>query len=281
MTRFKDRIAIVTGGADGMGGACVDRLAREGARVFAIDIDGDKAERRAANLRAAGFSVEALGADASRDADIEAAIGTALARAGGADVLITIVGGSAPGLLADLDIATWDRLYALNVRATVNACRLVLPAMRARGGGSIVTMASISGLRGDPGWGAYNAAKAAVINLTQTLAWEVGDDAIRVNAVCPGPIESQRMTATLRGDEVDGYRRACALGRMGRPEEVAAAILFLASSDASFITGAALVVDGGLTARTGQPTGYDRERIVPTASPATGSSGRSSPAAEG
>ena len=101
-------------------------------------------------------------------------------------MLINIAGGSAGGLIADLDLAVWDRLYALNVRSTVIACRAVLPAMRRQGSGSIVNMASISGLRGDPGWAAYNAAKAAIINLTQSLAWEEGRHGIRANAICPG-----------------------------------------------------------------------------------------------
>jgi NAD(P)-dependent dehydrogenase (short-subunit alcohol dehydrogenase family) len=263
MNRFEGRIAIVTGGADGMGGACTDRLAREGARVFAVDIDGDQARRRVAALEAEGHSAHAVQADVSSGEELAAAFATILLQTGGiADVLVTVAGGSAPGEVADLDLATWDRVYALNLRSTADSCRLAVPAMRRRGGGSIVTMASISGLRGDPGWGAYNAVKAAIINLTQSLAWEVGGDGIRVNAVCPGPIESPRMLATLQGDEMEDYRRACALGRMGQPEEVAAAILFLASPEASFITGTALVIDGGLTARTGQPTAFDRSRAA-------------------
>lgn len=256
--RFAGKVAIVTGGADGMGAACVERLAAEGARVFAIDIDGVKAESLTAKLAIAGRAVEALQADVTLEAELTTALAAAEARAGRVDILINVAGGSAPGLIAELDTAVWDRLYALNVRSTVIACRAVLPAMRRQGGGSIVNMASISGLRGDPGWAAYNSAKAAIINLTQCLAWEVGRHGIRANVVCPGPIASPRMLGSLPDHGVmAAFDRACAIGRMGRPEEAAAAILFLASDEASFVTGAALVVDGGLTARTGQPTAFD------------------------
>jgi NAD(P)-dependent dehydrogenase (short-subunit alcohol dehydrogenase family) len=182
-----------------MGAACVERLAGEGARVFALDVDGAKAERLAARLSTSGAKVEALRADVIVESELTAALGEAEARAGRLDVLINIAGGSASGLLAELDSAVWDRLYALNVRSTVIACRTVLPAMRRQGAGAIVNMSSISGLRGDPGWAAYNSAKAAIINLTQSLA----------------------------------------------------------SEEAAYVTGAALVIDGGLTARTGQPTGFD------------------------
>lgn len=257
-SRFAEKIAVVSGGADGMGAACAERLAAEGARVFILDVDGDKAGRLAEKLTAAGHRAAALPADVMDEAALGRALAAVEAETGRIDVLINIAGGSAPGLVGELDTAVWDRLYALNVRSTVIACRAVLPAMRRQGGGSIVNMASISGLRGDPGWGAYNAAKAAIINLTQTLAWEEGRNGIRANAICPGPIASSRMVASLPGEGVVGiYDRACALGRIGQPSEAAAAILFLASEDASFVTGAALVVDGGLTARTGQPTAFD------------------------
>ena len=257
--RFAGKTAVVSGGADGMGAACVERLAGEGAKVFALDRDGAKAERLAAKLAAAGHDVAALEADVMEEPALTGALAEVETRAGRIDVLINIAGGSAGGLIADLDLAVWDRLYALNVRSTVIACRAVLPAMRRQGSGSIVNMASISGLRGDPGWAAYNAAKAAIINLTQSLAWEEGRHGIRANAICPGPIASPRMVASLPGaGTVSSYDRACALGRIGQPQEAAAAILFLASEDASFVTGAALVVDGGLTARTGQPTEFDQ-----------------------
>ncbi len=252
--RFMDKVALIVGGAEGMGGATSERLAAEGARVWVIDRAGDAAEARAASIREAGGHARAVAADATDEAAMAAAVAAAVAAEGRIDVLVAIAGGSRAGRVADLPASEWDRLYRLNVTATATACRLVLPAMRAAGGGAIVTMSSISGLRGDPGWGAYNAAKAAVISLTQTLAWEEGRHGIRVNAVCPGPIASARMLASLDDPGFAArYDAACAIGRMGRPEEVAAAIAFLASDEAGFVSGAHLVVDGGLTARTGQP----------------------------
>ncbi|PIP00039.1 SDR family NAD(P)-dependent oxidoreductase [Pleomorphomonas carboxyditropha] len=251
--RFAGKRALVTGGAGGMGRAVSRRLAREGADVVIVDIDAEAGSRLAGELSAAGGRASFAAADVS-DA---AAVASAIDGAGPLDVLITVAGGSAPGLVADLEPAEWERLFRLNVVSTAAAVRAALPGMRRRGGGAIVTMASISGTAGDPGWGAYNAAKAAIINLTQTLAWEEGRHGIRANAVAPGPIASPRMIATIDDAEQRAYRRHSALGRLGAPEEAAAAILFLASDDAAFVTGATLVVDGGLTARTGQPLAFD------------------------
>lgn len=259
--RFAGKVAIVSGGADGMGGACVDQLAAEGARVFALDVKVDVAAARAARLNAVGGQVGALKADVMDEAELRGAIAEVLSRTGGrVDTLIIVAGGSASGACIDIDPAVWDRLYQLNVRSTLVACQAVIPAMRAQGGGSIVTMASISGLRGDPEWGPYNAAKAAVISMTQSMAWEEGYHGIRVNAICPGPIGSERMLATITAEEQDEYNDATALGRIARAEELAEAILVLASDQASFVTGAALVADGGLTARTSQPTRFYHRR---------------------
>jgi NAD(P)-dependent dehydrogenase (short-subunit alcohol dehydrogenase family) len=258
--RFKGKVAIVSGGADGMGAACVEQLAAEGARVFALDVKYDMARALAARLTDAGGRVEALRADVLNEVEFEAALKTAIGTTKQVDVLINIAGGSAAGLIADIDLEVWDRLYRLNIRSTLTACRAVLPTMRKQGKGSIVNMASISGLRGDPGWAAYNSAKAGVIALTQSLAWEEGLYGIRVNAICPGPIGSERMLATISAEDLQDYNLACALGRIGTARELAEAILFLASDQASFVTGASLVADGGLTASTAQPTSFGKSR---------------------
>ena len=151
--------------------------------------------------------MEALRADVMNEAEFKAALAAAIDAEGRVDVLINIAGGSAGGLIADIDLDVWDRLYKLNIRSTLTACRAVLPTMRKQGKGSIVNMASISGLRGDPGWAAYNSAKAGIISLTQSLAWEEGIYGIRVNAICPGPIGSERMLATISARGLAGLQR--------------------------------------------------------------------------
>lgn len=259
-TRFQNKAVIVSGGADGMGAACVRQLAHEGAKVFALDVKVELAEQLAAELRAQGGDVTAIAADVMDETQLEAAIAQAIASANGrVDALINIAGGSAAGLISEIDLNTWDRLYRLNVRSTLTACRSVIPAMRVQRKGSIITMASISGVRGDPEWAAYNASKAAIISLTQSLAWEEGRYGIRVNAICPGPVASERMLATISAEELAEYNDATALGRIGRADELAEAILFLASDQSSFVTGASLVADGGLTATTAQPTAFGRK----------------------
>lgn len=255
MQRFEGKTAFVTGGGDGMGAASVRRLAAEGATVYAFDIDGDKALALAEEQQKQGKAVHGLQGDVREAAQLQTAFETVDRDQGKLDVLVNVAGGSMAGYVTDLEVADWERLYRLNVIGTISACRLAVERMRESDGGSIVVMSSISGIRGDPAWAAYNTCKAALINLTECLAWEVGNDGIRVNAICPGPIMSERMLATLPpdGGYTKAYNEACALGRMGKPEEIAAAIAFLASEDASYVTGTHLLADGGLTARTGQP----------------------------
>ena len=254
--RFADKCALVTGGAKGMGRACVRQLAREGAEVHVLDKDAAAAQALVEELAGAGLKVAFDAVDVLDEAAFSAAFQALLARNGDRlDVMVHIAGASRGGLLADQTAEDWDWHYRVNLRAHVVACKLAAEAMAAAGGGAIVTMSSVSGLRGDPGWAAYNATKAAIKSFTESLAWEVGRRDVRVNAVCPGPVSSQRMIASLAGDDemLVQYRRKTALGRLVTPEEVMEAILFLASDAASAITGHALVVDCGLTARTGQP----------------------------
>ena len=255
MNRFDNKVALVTGGGDGMGAASVKRLSEEGAVVYAFDKDGDKAHEVAAELQAKGRSVTAIQGSVTEEAQLRSAFDQVEREQGRLDVLVNVAGGSMAGYVTSLEISDWERLYRLNVIGTISACKLAVESMRKTGGGAIVVMSSISGVRGDPGWAAYNTAKAALLNLTQCLAWEVGLDGIRVNAICPGPIASQRMLDSLPDADAftKAYEDSIALGRMGKPDELAAAIAFLASDDASFITGAHLLADGGLTARTGQP----------------------------
>lgn len=258
-TRFAGAGVLVTGGAAGMGRACVEKLARQGARVCLFDRDTDTGLALAQALSDEGLAVTALTVDVSDETAFTAAFSQALESLGQLDILIQIAGGSRGGLLETQSLEDWDWHLRQNLRSTVLGCKLATAAMAAQGGGAIVNMSSISGLRGDPGWAAYNATKAAILNFTQSLAWEVGRRGVRVNAVCPGPVASARMIGSLADAEAmtARYSQATALGRLVAPEEVAEAILFLASDASAAITGHALVVDCGLTASTGQPIGVD------------------------
>jgi meso-butanediol dehydrogenase / (S,S)-butanediol dehydrogenase / diacetyl reductase len=254
------RVAIVTGAASGIGRATVERLLEAGASVVALDRDAAHLAWVTDDGRSDRLA--AVVGDVTAQETNDAAVAAALERFGRLDAAVFNAGVSMSGGLLDLPIEEFDRSIAVNVRAVALGMRSVVETMRAAGGGRIVVTASTSGIGGDPNLWAYNAAKGAVINLVRAAAVELGADDITVNAVCPGPTETA-MTERLQSlpDLHEDLRRTIPLQRWGRPSEIAAVIAFLTSAEASFITGAIVPVDGGITANTGQFR--PRERLLP------------------
>lgn len=245
MGRLDGRVCLVTAAAAGIGLAIVRRFAAEGARVVAADLDPypDALARDAPIVPVQGDMTDA---DAVR-----AAVRTALDRFGALHVLVNGVADATPAVpVTELDDALWDRALRTNVTSAFLACKAALPHMIAAGGGVIINIASQLGIAAQPGRSVYCSSKAALIQLTKVLALDHAREGIRVNALSPGAVITPRLLARYGTPEATEAALAPRhpIGRLGRPEEIAAAALFLASDDSSFMTGANLVVDGGYTA---------------------------------
>ncbi|MFN8545489.1 MAG: SDR family NAD(P)-dependent oxidoreductase [Candidatus Binatia bacterium] len=253
MGRLAGRVAIVTGGASGIGAATLRRLAAEGAAVVCADIDDERGERLVAELRAGGGQAEFRHVDVASLADQEAAVAFAVDRFGGLDVLHANAAASGGGYVAEIDPAVWDQSLRIMLTGAFYGMKAAIPAMLARGGGSIIATSSIEAIQAERMAAPYNTAKAGLVNLTRTVAIEYGRRNIRANCICPGCVDTPMLDLVLAMSphtrEQLGARHA--LGRTIRPEEIANVVLFLASDESSAITGAALVVDGGFTCDAG------------------------------
>ncbi len=254
MGRFEGKVVLVTGAASGIGAASARRFAAEGAALVLGDVNEEGLATLRKELLAAGGRAVAAATDVADMAQVDALFALAVSDYGRLDVVFNNAGIGAFGKTPDLDPADWLRVFEVDVHSVFYGCRAAIPIFREAGGGVIVNTASISGLGGDYGLSAYNAAKGAVVNYTRAAAIEHARENIRINAVCPGPVETPLAQSLLEHERVKpAYERTIPMGRPGRAEEIAAAVAFLASDDASYITGAMLVVDGGLMAGTGQP----------------------------
>jgi meso-butanediol dehydrogenase/(S,S)-butanediol dehydrogenase/diacetyl reductase len=250
--RFANKVAVITGGASGIGQAAARRFHSEGASVMIADLNEEMGQALVSELGPERAAFQRT--DVSDWGEVQALIAAVKSRFGRLDILFNNAGIGCFGATPDLPVEDWKRVLAIDLDSVFYGCKAAIPLMRETGGGSIINTASASGLAGDYGFTAYNAAKGAVVNYTRALAIDHVREGIRVNAICPGPVATPIIAGV---DEMPGIRpiwdRAVPMGRFAQPEEIASVAAFLASDDASYVVGAIISVDGGLGAHTGQP----------------------------
>lgn len=247
MARLEGRTALITGAASGIGQAQVQTFAREGAKVIACDLNGAAAETSAAEVVAAGGDAIGLAMDVTDPASVQAAVAAGLEHFARIDILCNTAGAFDDNVQAlDTSDELWGRLFEVNVRGVHNVCTAVLPQMIENGGGSVVNIASTCGLIAGGGGAAYTASKHAVVGYTKQLAAAYGKSGVRVNAIAPGLIDTPMVAAMTSSPDVRGWIESQPAGRVGTPQDVADASLFLAGPESDYIHAVTLSVDGGL-----------------------------------
>ncbi|MEY2683450.1 MAG: hypothetical protein RJA09_594 [Pseudomonadota bacterium] len=252
MKQLKGVTAIVTGGGGGIGGAACRRFAAEGAQVAVFDMNLEAAEAVAAGIRGAGGVAQAFACDITQRDQVDAAVAATEAQLGPVGVLVNNAGWDIFKPFTKTTPAEWDKLIAINLTGALHMHHAVLPGMVARGGGRVVNIASDAARGGSSGEAVYAACKGGLVALSKTLAREHARHQITVNVVCPGPTDTALLAGFAEGagnpDKLmEAFKKAIPLGRLGQPDDLAGAIVFLSSGDAAFITGQVISVSGGLT----------------------------------